>query len=605
MAKEKIQVPDKFRCPITSLIMRDPVLASDGHHYEREAIEKWFIDPNHRAPVGGLHLANKTVIPDEPLKNQIEAYLKQNPELIINNEVYLPRKFFELFREIIEKHDKENDKEKLKSLIVELKNLIELDFRVLTLSSEKAVNLGVSIYVDQTKLSDKSGYHFICEVNTDNKNYLARSIGVKRIEIELLVLPYIEGYLDELLTNRPNNWHPNVLSCALTESARKNDLESCKKWLRLGADRETIDSYNDVEYYKDGRTPLHWAVCYGSFDVVKFLVARDLHLMSEIPEKLDLYKGSYILIEKSLKYVRLTGHFEDVKIHDINNFLNELSKINSTSASKLSLSNDQINSLITLNGGHIPDVKCNINAQSFYGWGTLHYSCYDRNTEMLKFLLEKGVNTELTTKEEENKDGWGRDTPLHIAVHRDNPEAVKLLLDHGANIEAKNKDGNTPLHIATTNENKPVISLLMERGANIRARRNNGHFAMGCPGIHTNDKWTVVSRYTEELFGQQVSNSVCKIRLLEKTVDEQKNEIQDLKKRLNHLEGLIQQMQVSPKELAQTIVSSQDQTNVLPPVYPSPLSNTLTGKATTTATTSTAAPTSTANVVDSKSPTPH
>jgi hypothetical protein len=34
--------PNEFLCPITLELMRDPVLAKDGHTYERKAIEDWF-----------------------------------------------------------------------------------------------------------------------------------------------------------------------------------------------------------------------------------------------------------------------------------------------------------------------------------------------------------------------------------------------------------------------------------------------------------------------------------------------------------------------------------------------------------------------------------
>jgi hypothetical protein len=34
--------PNEFFCPITLELMRDPVLAKDGHTYERNAIEGWF-----------------------------------------------------------------------------------------------------------------------------------------------------------------------------------------------------------------------------------------------------------------------------------------------------------------------------------------------------------------------------------------------------------------------------------------------------------------------------------------------------------------------------------------------------------------------------------
>ena len=50
-----------LRCPITLEVMRDPVLASDGHSYERDAIERWLI--NHRtSPLTGRVMPNATVI---------------------------------------------------------------------------------------------------------------------------------------------------------------------------------------------------------------------------------------------------------------------------------------------------------------------------------------------------------------------------------------------------------------------------------------------------------------------------------------------------------------------------------------------------------------
>lgn len=36
------ELPSEFLCPITHGLMRDPVRASDGHVYERLAIERWF-----------------------------------------------------------------------------------------------------------------------------------------------------------------------------------------------------------------------------------------------------------------------------------------------------------------------------------------------------------------------------------------------------------------------------------------------------------------------------------------------------------------------------------------------------------------------------------
>ena len=39
---EATTAPDALCCPISMEIMRDPVIAADGHTYERVEIESWF-----------------------------------------------------------------------------------------------------------------------------------------------------------------------------------------------------------------------------------------------------------------------------------------------------------------------------------------------------------------------------------------------------------------------------------------------------------------------------------------------------------------------------------------------------------------------------------
>lgn len=41
MLQDDIQIPEQFLCPITKCVMVEPVVASDGNTYERDAIEKW------------------------------------------------------------------------------------------------------------------------------------------------------------------------------------------------------------------------------------------------------------------------------------------------------------------------------------------------------------------------------------------------------------------------------------------------------------------------------------------------------------------------------------------------------------------------------------
>ena len=62
--------PSQLVCPITRELMGDPVIASDGHTYEREAIKKHFegkVSP--LSPMTGLRLNSQNVIPNISIRS--------------------------------------------------------------------------------------------------------------------------------------------------------------------------------------------------------------------------------------------------------------------------------------------------------------------------------------------------------------------------------------------------------------------------------------------------------------------------------------------------------------------------------------------------------
>ena len=64
-----------LRCPITLEVMADPVIASDGHSYEREAIQRWF--QTHRtSPLTGRVMPNQDLIPNHRLRTLIQDMLQ-------------------------------------------------------------------------------------------------------------------------------------------------------------------------------------------------------------------------------------------------------------------------------------------------------------------------------------------------------------------------------------------------------------------------------------------------------------------------------------------------------------------------------------------------
>ena len=52
-------IPPDFICPITQEIMRDPVIALDGHSYERDAITQWFARGRIKSPLTGAQLGSR------------------------------------------------------------------------------------------------------------------------------------------------------------------------------------------------------------------------------------------------------------------------------------------------------------------------------------------------------------------------------------------------------------------------------------------------------------------------------------------------------------------------------------------------------------------
>ncbi|RLO03060.1 hypothetical protein DYB28_008052 [Aphanomyces astaci] len=62
-----------FVCPITHDVMEDPVVACDGHSYERASISMWFRD-NNTSPITNASVHHKHLIPNHTLKKAINEF---------------------------------------------------------------------------------------------------------------------------------------------------------------------------------------------------------------------------------------------------------------------------------------------------------------------------------------------------------------------------------------------------------------------------------------------------------------------------------------------------------------------------------------------------
>lgn len=66
--------PDEYICPITQELMKDPVIAMDGHSYERSAIENW-LEKRASSPMTNVEM-QKTLIPNINLRNTIQKWVE-------------------------------------------------------------------------------------------------------------------------------------------------------------------------------------------------------------------------------------------------------------------------------------------------------------------------------------------------------------------------------------------------------------------------------------------------------------------------------------------------------------------------------------------------
>ncbi len=70
--------------------MINPVIAADGHTYEREAIEEW-LKTHNTSPKTNLKLKHKKFIDNHDKKGEILEFLDKHRELYNQNEVYMTK----------------------------------------------------------------------------------------------------------------------------------------------------------------------------------------------------------------------------------------------------------------------------------------------------------------------------------------------------------------------------------------------------------------------------------------------------------------------------------------------------------------------------------
>ncbi len=124
----------------------------------------------------------------------------------------------------------------------------------------------------------------------------------------------------------------------------------------------------------------------------------------------------------------------------------------------------------------LPHTDLSIGRGLHYEGRHIHLACRVGNPDMVRMLLEKGVDVNL-------RGGVNEITPLHVAVAENHVDVVVCLLERGADVNARDRRLNAPLHSAKSCE---IAQTLIAHGADVNAQNDFGEtpiFAQRDPKI--------------------------------------------------------------------------------------------------------------------------
>ena len=93
-----MKLRDEFLCPITCEVMFDPVVATDGHTYERSAIEKW-LRTSTKSPRGGDPISKNNLVSNLNLKKLIQDLIDEGGSGLYCQDVDDKMRLFDVFQQ--------------------------------------------------------------------------------------------------------------------------------------------------------------------------------------------------------------------------------------------------------------------------------------------------------------------------------------------------------------------------------------------------------------------------------------------------------------------------------------------------------------------------
>lgn len=433
-------VDDSFICPLSKLIMADPVVAADGETYEREKLEEWLKD-NNTSPVTADEFEHKTVNPTSKQQQAIQKYLAEHPESYDKEEVYLPKAWIKGFADAI------NNKN-----LPQLQMYLARDKRLLTREIEIAAapdELAEATSVTPLELACKMAAPEIVDFLIDElvaRNLLDEKVGLK-------------------LDSKP-------LNILLEKYLTANDSKKCELLLKLGADVEQPDASK--------RTLLHRMVNILNLPAATWLLEHKADIEArnsslETPLFIAVNRCSIPLInfllengadKEARNILGITPLYTAVRSQNVN-LVNALldygadptSLKNSESLLHIATTKAMLGRLFNTGAASL------INAEDSAGNTALHKAATSGSEEVLVYLLEKGANRKVL-----NKAGQ---LPIDCAKARPNIQALftKTVqkINNRKNAEVERLKTETALLKEKLNEQDKILQDVLKRMAQLQS----------------------------------------------------------------------------------------------------------------------------------------
>ncbi|WP_264377017.1 ankyrin repeat domain-containing protein [Wolbachia endosymbiont (group B) of Ochlodes sylvanus] len=311
---------------------------------------------------------------------------------------------------------------------------------------------------------DKMSNHTINIKDWDNNEFHR----ISTLEFDLGLEPIVIRRLDRFSLSEVRKIQ------ALIDKASENYQNRSKYTPKVENDFKCLISVDDFE--RENRDPAHQCLGFPSLqDRVSFTESScNLEQIEELKNKTPSSNQILTLLEKLENDLLLNGYDSDIidqcNKRMITSGLGVLKPLVSTAVYEGK--EDEVKVLLD-KAAKKSTADVEHKNQCSQNWTALNYAVYNGNVKLSKsvfksFLEKKGDINALTSC---NDDNWAL---LHYAVHYSNFDMVSFLVDKGANIEIRSKEGQTPLHLAVEEAKQNIINLLLDRGADIEAKNNDG-----------------------------------------------------------------------------------------------------------------------------------